>query len=147
MTMSANIPTSASPPPPGNQSAGEAADAFEEPLSWKEMLTGVSMQSFLGSMVFHAALMVTLALVLGTIHVANKLGIAPEFDAAKQDDSLPEITHFEVGYTPIAPSELSTETLNLTEAPKVEAQFNDNSPIFVEAGGGTVTGKSTIGGL
>jgi hypothetical protein len=112
------------------------------------MFTGVEMQSFLGSMAFHTALMVTLALVLGTIHVANTLGIAPEFSAADQDSAAqPEITHFEVGYTPIAPSELSTETLMLTEAPKVEAQFNDNSPTFVEAGGGTAAGKSAFGGL
>src|SRR6187455_1078539 len=138
MTMSAHIPSSAGQLAAGNQLAAESAEVFDEPLSWKEMLTGVSMQSFLGSMVFHAALMVTLALVLGTIHVANKLGQAPEFEAAKQDDStLPEITHFEVGYTPLAPSELSTETLMQTEAPKVEAQFNDNSPVFEEAGGGT----------
>jgi len=86
-------------------------------------------------MVFHMALMVTLALVLGSIHVASTIGQAPELVAQQEDAALPEITHFEVGYTPPAPSELTTETLMLAVAPSVEEQFNDKSPIFEEAGG------------
>src|SRR5262249_7780854 len=128
--MSATTTPTNTPSPPAGDSAIDA------PQSWRDMFTGVEMQSFLGSMAFHTALMVTLALVLGTIHVANTLGIAPEFNAADQDNSSqPEITHFQVGYTPLAPSELSTETLTL-EAPKVEAQFNDNSQFFDPEGGG-----------
>lgn len=145
-----SVPKSPAPAvatPSGTPIPGEPADALTAPLSWREMFTGVSMQSFLGSMAFHTALMVALALILGTIHVAKKLGIAPEFEAVKQDDSdVPEVGRFEVGYTPLAPSELSTETLTL-EAPKVEAQFNDNSKFFEEGGGGTVNGKSTLGGF
>src|SRR5262245_11598353 len=137
-----NNESGAGSPPPDE--AGQ--DALE--VTWTELFTGIGARSFLGSMAFHMILMIVLALVLGTIHVANRLGQAPEFDASKQDDSqLPEITHFEVGYTPLAPSELSTETLMLTEAPKVEAQFNDNSLIFEEAGGGTLAGASPLGGL
>jgi hypothetical protein len=129
-----------------------AAEASSQPqpasFTWKDILMGVATQSWLASMVFHMVLMVVLALVLGTIHVASTIGQAPEFEAAEQDNSpLPEITHFEVGYTPLAPSELSTETLTLTEAPSVEAQFNDKSPIFEEAGGGINLGKSALGGL
>src|SRR5262245_12209669 len=137
-----NNESGAGSPPPDE--AGQ--DALE--VTWTELFTGIGARSFLGSMAFHMILMIVLALVLGTIHVAHRLGQAPEFEVAKQDESpLPEITHFEVGYTPLAPSELSTETLMLTEAPKVEAQFNDNSPIFEDAGGGTLAGTSTLGGL
>lgn len=112
------------------------------------MLFGVQAQAMLGSMVFHMLLLIVLALVLGTIHVAQTIGQAPEFETPAADDSpLPEISRFELGYTPLAPSELSTESLMLTEAPSVEAQFNDDSPIFEEAGGGMVDGKSAFGGL
>ncbi|HEY2411412.1 MAG TPA: prenyltransferase/squalene oxidase repeat-containing protein [Pirellulaceae bacterium] len=134
-------PATASVPP-----AGDAA--FDAPQSWRAVFTGIEMQSFLGSMAFHTALMVTLALVLGTIHIANTLGNAPEFSAVNQDDSAqPELTHFDVGMTPLAPSELSTETLMLTEPPKVDGQSDDGSLAFVPEGGGTPDGRSDLGGL
>lgn len=134
----------------GEQS-DQASAAKGKSLDWRVtingLLLGIATQSWLGSMVFHMVLMVVLALVLGTIHVANTIGQAPEFEASQEESPLPEVTHFEVGYTPLAPSELSTETLMLTEAPSVEAQFNDKSPIFEEAGGGINLGKSPLGGL
>lgn len=59
------------------------------------------------------------------------------------------ITHFEVGETPIEPTVLNTETL--TEPPasiEQEAQFNDNSAIFEEAGGGLASATTpSFGGL
>jgi hypothetical protein len=140
MSATTTSPTAPSP------AAGDSG--LDAPPSWRDMFTGVEMQSFLGSMAFHTALMVTLALVLGTIHVANTLGVAPEFDAAKQDESsTPDLVHFEPSYTPVAPSQLDDETLRQMELPKVEAQFNDNSPVFEEAGGGTADSKSNFGGL
>jgi Squalene-hopene cyclase C-terminal domain/Prenyltransferase and squalene oxidase repeat len=140
--------TSVQEKPVGDRSADDAGESLAAPISWKDLFMSIATQSWLGSMVFHMSLMVVLALVLGTIHVANTIGQAPEFEVAPEDNSpLPEITHFEVGYTPPAPSELSTETLMLAEAPSVEAQFNDHSPIFEEAGGGIVGGNSALGGL
>jgi hypothetical protein len=139
MSATTTSPTAPSPP------AGDSA--LDAPQSWRDLLTSIEMQSFLGSMAFHTALMVTLALVLGTIHIANTLGNAPEFSSVNQDDSSqPEIVHIEVGYTPLAPSELSTETLTL-EPPKVEAQINDNSRFFQEEGGGIEGSNSALGGL
>ena len=112
-----------------------------------DLIVGVATQSWLASMAFHMALMVFLALVMGTIHVVQKINEAPEFEVVEDDTAnIDAIEQFEVGYTPLDPTELTTETLTL-EAPAVEAQFNDNSPIFEEAGGGIVGGDSTFGGL
>src|SRR5262249_22671439 len=119
MTTDAS-PTKADEKTDAAPAADDAVEQAARPLSWKDLLMGVATQSWLASMVFHMVLMIVLALVLGTIHVASTIGQAPEFDASQQDNSpLPEITHFEVGYTPLAPSELSTDTLMLTEAPSV----------------------------
>ncbi len=69
-----------------------------------------------------------------------------EMDTAIEDTP---ITHFEVGETSIEPTVLNTESL--TEPPAAveqEAQFNDNSAIFEEAGGGMKsTSTVSFGGL
>lgn len=60
------------------------------------------------------------------------------------------IEHFEVGETPIEPTVLNTETLTEPPAATIEqdAQFNDNSDVFVEAGGGTAASATvSLGGL
>jgi len=136
--LPANTPSPANLPP-----------AEEEPRRslWRDLLVGVATQSWLASMVFHMALMVILALGLGTIHIASTIGQAPEFNTFDESVDLPEVSRFEVGVTPLDPSELSTESLAMIEAPSVPEQFNDNSPVFEEAGGGLVTGNSAFGGL
>jgi len=114
----------------------------------QKLIVSISTQSWLASMAIHMTIFIILGLVLGTVHVATQIGLAPEFEVVEEPESLdPEITHFEVGYTPTDPTELTTETLTMTEAPSVEAQFNDNSPVFTEAGGGVVGGDSNFGGL
>ncbi|HZN33162.1 MAG TPA: prenyltransferase/squalene oxidase repeat-containing protein [Pirellulaceae bacterium] len=139
--------------PAEQASQASAAEHPEEVASgsegWmKDLMVGIATQSWLASMAIHMTLFIILALVLGTIHVAATIGAAPVFEVIEEPQSLePEITHFEVGYTPTDPTELTTETLTMTEAPSVEAQFNDNSPIFTEAGGGIVGGDSNFGGL
>ena len=59
------------------------------------------------------------------------------------------IEHFEVGETPIEPTVLNTESLTEPPAATIEkdAQFNDNSAVFEEAGGGTVATGPSFGGL
>src|SRR5262245_51576078 len=127
-------------PAPAAAGAEQAsqASAAEQPEevasgsdSWiKDLMVGIATQSWLASMAIHMTLFIILALVLGTIHVAATIGAAPVFEVIEEPQSLePEITHFEVGYTPTDPTELTTETLTMTEAPSVEAQFNDNSPV------------------
>lgn len=132
------------------EAAPEAAEPEAEGSSslMQNLLVGIATQSWLASMAIHMTLFIILALVLGTIHVAATIGAAPVFEVIEEPQSLdPEISHFEVGYTPTDPTELTTETLTMTEAPSVEAQFNDNSPVFTEAGGGVVGGESSFGGV
>ena len=76
-------------------------------------------------------------LVAGAIYVAPKTeGDAPKFDSADVDTAVPEVENFEVGDTPIDPTELNTETLSL-EAPTVTEQINTTpDDPFSEAGGG-----------
>lgn len=91
----------------------------------------------------HMVIFSALLLLMGT--VAQKMASeAPTFEAAKTDTEISEpIENFEVGDTPIEPTELNDETLSLTEAPSVEEQINgpEDHP-FEEAGGGTSTGAS-----
>src|SRR6187402_2845989 len=116
----------------------EEAGSQSVPEMLKEWITGTATQAWVASMMIHLIVMLVLALVLGTIHVVNVVVNAPSFETAQAEAiPEPEITHFEVGETPLDPSELTTETLELTEAPPVEAQFNDNSAVFEEAGGGS----------
>jgi hypothetical protein len=150
INVSEIIITTAVPAPPVAKPAAPPVEAAPpaEPTSWRDFLLSVATQSWLASMVFHMALMVVLALIMGTLKMAGTIGQAPAFDPALDAQAnLPEITHFEVGHTPLQPTELTTETLMLTEAPSVEAQFNDNSPVFEEAGGGLLSGETKLGGL
>jgi hypothetical protein len=113
----------------------------------QQLIISASTQSWMASAIIHMIILVVMALVLGTIHVAKTIGQAHEFEAVEEIATLePEIEHFEVGDTPIDPTELTTESLTL-EAPPVEAQFNDNSPVFEEAGGGIQGAESSFGGL
>ena len=62
--------------------------------------------------------------------------VSPEAVSTPADQTEPELTFFNVEEEPLAPSELTIEALELTEAPPIEAQFNDSSGMFKEAGGG-----------
>ena len=67
-------------------------------------------------------------------------GEAPAFEEATVDDvPQTELERFEVGEAPEEPTELTTDTLTLNEAPSVEAadeKYYDDNPVFKEAGGG-----------
>jgi hypothetical protein len=68
-------------------------------------------------------------------------GDAPSFEEAEQNEQQQqtELERFEVGQAPEEPSELTTDTLTLNEAPSVEAveeKYYDDNPVFKEAGGG-----------
>jgi hypothetical protein len=74
------------------------------------------------SFVFHALLMVTLMLISKAIPT-KMVDEAPSIEEAQMDEQVtPEnLEKFEVGETPIEPTELNTDTLSLNEAPKIEA--------------------------
>ena len=97
----------------------------------------------------HVVIFAILGIAIGAPHAGKLLEeviyIDSEVDTA---DEQAAIEHFEVGETPIEPSVLNTESL--TEAPATieqDAQYNDASAEFVEAGGGMATGTSAVGGL
>jgi hypothetical protein len=98
----------------------------------------------------HLVVFIMMALVLGTVHVAQKIMEAPEFEA-EVETALPEpeLNRFEVGETPIEPTVLDTESLTQLEAPKMEQteKVYDDNPQFVEAGGGMSNAASNFGGL
>jgi hypothetical protein len=74
------------------------------------------------SFVFHALLMVVLMLISKTVHT-KVIDEAPSIEEAQLDKEVtPEnLEKFEVGETPLDPTELNTETLSLNEAPKIES--------------------------
>jgi hypothetical protein len=139
-----------SKPAVAEPTAEEAApiEAVAQQSLVSRIIISIATTSWLASMVIHMAIFIVLALVLGTVHVAQTIGSAPLFESVDAVEAQPEIEHFEVGDTPLDPTELTTESLTLTEAPTetVDAQFNSDSPIFEEAGGG-VAGESQFGGL
>ena len=144
-------PAGKSPPPAPPPQPEQAEPDFRSPFERiKEWLISIGSQSWLASLAIHMLIIIIFGLVAGTVQVAATIGSAAVFElAVPEDEALPEVTHFEVGNTPIEPTELTTETLSLTEAPSVEAQFNDNSPLFEEAGGGiaSATDAASFGGL
>ncbi len=74
------------------------------------------------SFMFHALLMIVLMLISKTVHV-KVLDEAPSIEEAQMDQELsPEtLEKFEVGETPLDNAELSTDTLTMNAAPKVES--------------------------
>ena len=104
------------------------------------------------SITAHALILSIVMLVAGAMYVAPKVeGEAPQFDSADVDTTIPEVENFEVGDTPIDPTELNTDTLSL-EAPTVTEQVNTSADDpFSEAGGGATTPNPTtvpgLGGL
>jgi hypothetical protein len=99
----------------------------------------------------HLVLFIIFGLILGTVKVAQQILDAPEFVAEVETvmPDQPPLEHFEVGDTPLEATELTTETLTLNDAPVLEQteQYNDNSAVFTEAGGGMANATNNLGGL
>jgi hypothetical protein len=105
---------------------------------------------WVGSFTGHLIVLTIILLLIGPVTSATK-SAAPLFNV-DMDSALPEpdLTHFEVGETPIEPSLLNTETLSMVEAPEIDQaeQINDDSPIFEAAGGGMASSRvPALGGL
>ena len=98
----------------------------------------------------HMVIFVVLGVVIGAPQ-AKALLLDVAFFETEVDQAVEEtpIEHFEVGETPIEPTVLNTESLTEPPAATIEkdAQFNDNSAVFEEAGGGTVATGPSFGGL
>lgn len=106
------------------------------------------------SFVFHALLMCIILLLLPAV-VTEELGNARTIESA--DANLAEaapapLEHFEVGETPLDPTELTTETLSLDQAPNPNDPEGDSGGFLSSenVGGGMPTALSnqpSLGGL
>jgi len=103
------------------------------------------------STVAHAVVLSSGLLLMDAMSTPRKPdSTAPKFQAAEAPPIDTEVTEFEVGETPIEPTELSTETLVMTEAPAVDTPEQVNGAAdhaFAPAGGGVAGGTSALGGL
>jgi hypothetical protein len=104
------------------------------------------------SVTAHAVVLSGVLLFMGTVATPSSEGEAPKFEA-KLDTVVPEanIEHFEVGDTPLDPTELNTDTLSVTDAPEMAQAEQINTTEaddFVEAGGGSAAESAvSFGGL
>lgn len=103
------------------------------------------------AILFHVLALGLVGLLAGTVAVVMNNGEVPMFESV-MDTLIPEsdLTQFEMTDTPLEVTELSTESLMMTEAPTIaqDAQFNDDSAVFSEAGGGIASATDTdFGGL
>ena len=104
--------------------------------------------TFAISIIAHVMLLLVLMIVLRQVIQAEQTP-PPEIDSVAE--ATPEIPIFELGKEKpqYETSELTDDTLKqLQELPVAQtAQYNDDSPVFEERGGGTATGIATGGGL
>ncbi len=104
------------------------------------------------SFVFHMLLMCVLMLV-GTKVTRPVLDEAPSFEEAEVDTKAPPPPpeRFEVGDAPLEPTELSTDTLSMSQPGQLEQaeEYNDDSPEFTPRGGGVaaITSGPSLGGI
>ena len=139
--------TDSAQPPARETPAGAAPSAFQEWIisdgAW-----------YASSFVFHMLLMSILMLISAAAPPPIEGHDAPSFDEVVMDEpqkTPDKIEKFEVGETPLDPTELNTETLTLAVAPTetVQADYIDDSPTYTPAGGGmaVASNQPNVGGL
>lgn len=101
------------------------------------------------SVTAHVVVLGTVLVLLGKITTPPKEGDAPLFDASVNSELAEQpIDHFDVGQTPLEPTELNTETLSLVDAPAIDAEQPVGERDAVTSGGGSAASASGgIGGL
>lgn len=104
------------------------------------------------SVTAHAVVLSTVLLLMGTVAAPLIEDLAPKFESVKTEIPPPEqIENFEVGETPLEPTELTTDSLSLVESPQMaqeEAVYTTADDPFEEAGGGTsADAANAFGGL
>jgi hypothetical protein len=124
-------------------------------LAWKDYFRETG-QWYLGSAAFHALALIILGLISMArpgVVVGTSVSAAPKFDAADSETSPPpDFTRFEVGDAPLETTELTPESAAMFEAKPIASQtaiYYDDSPEFVEAGGGSASDMKgpQLGGL
>ncbi len=122
-------------------------EAFQSAKTW----VAANGLLWAGSTAAHVVILGAVLLMLGTVTAPPKEGEAPLFDSDLDTEiPAPELDHFEVGETPIEPTELTTETLSLVDAPTIDTstELGDASDALAGGGGGSVgADNGGIGGL
>ncbi len=94
------------------------------------------------AILFHVLGLGLVGLLAGTVAVVMNNGEVPLFESV-MDTAIPEsdLTQFDIPDAPLEVTELTTESLMITEPQTVaaDAQFNDDSAVFTEAGGGVAS--------
>jgi hypothetical protein len=127
-------------------------------LPWSERFRQWLMHdspSWLISTIFHLILILIIGLCMGKEVVQQMIGETAVYEAAEtaetKKDEEQMLERFDIGDAPLDPTELTTESLTMTEAPAQAAQeavVYDDNPVFEERGGGTLAGSETgAGGL
>ncbi len=102
------------------------------------------------SLVAHLVVLSCVLLLLGKVATAPPEGEAPAFEA-KVDTEIPQpqLDHFDVGQTPIEPSELTTDTLSLVDAPTIDAEApsTESAEAAMASGGSSAAAGGGMGGL
>ena len=102
------------------------------------------------AILFHVLGLGLVGLMAGTVAVVMNNGDVPLFESVTET-IIPEsdLTQFDITDAPLEVTELTTESLMITEPQTVaaEAQVNDNSEVFAESGGGllSATDENSVG--
>ncbi|MGD9720426.1 MAG: hypothetical protein AB7O59_06660 [Pirellulales bacterium] len=101
------------------------------------------------STVGHVVVLSGVLLLIGTVAAPRPEGEAPSFESDVDTGiNEPALDHFDVGETPLEPTELTTDTLNLVDAPVMQASNEPGDAADPTAGGGSAGAPSGgIGGL
>lgn len=105
---------------------------------------------YVTSVTAHVVVLSGVLLLLGKISSPARVGEAPAFESAIDTEiPQPELDHFEVGDTPLEPTELNTETLSLVDAPSIETDvaMPEASDALAGGGGGGGSSAGGIGGM
>ncbi len=135
-----SLPTPSSTNPLVNKFLVSAQAWVKEQAKWWGM-----------AIMFHVLGLGLVGLLAGTVTAVMNNGEVPLFESV-MDTAIPEsdLTQFEMTNAPLEVTELSTESLMMSEAPDIaqDAQFNDDSASFSESGGGVASATdSDFGGL
>jgi hypothetical protein len=97
----------------------------------------------------HVVVLSAVLFLVGRSAAPRPEGEAPAFESSVNTEiAAPELDHFDVGQTPLEPTELTTETLSLVDAPAIVADAEIGDATDALGGGGTAGAASgAIGGL
>ena len=118
--------------------------AFQATSAWI-MANGLWWAS---SVAGHVVVLSAVLLILGKVTAPVEEGEAPAFES-KVDTELrtPDLDHFEVGETPLEPSESTPKRLRSSMRPQIEGGATDGTEAVAAGGGSAASATGGMGGL